>query len=415
MKSFLFFSVLFLMATGFAFSQAVFKNGYIVKNNNDTVYGLIEFKGNKTNANVCIFRNDEQSEARSFTVNDIKGYRIEDNKYYVVRTVTVNTKEEQLFLEYLINGIVDMYYYDDGVSEHFFVDGGDNRLVELKKNSPAEYVATYTKRAIPDSKQRIGVLKYVFRESPEISKRVETIELDRKSLIDVAHAYHKEVCADEACIIYEKKKPRGEYLKAGIVVEISTVTLSVPEDIPYDYVYFTNSDFGVTFCPAAGFFVKLNLPDINANLFLQYQGTFSKMKLQTNNWYSMQLSNHERNERISYSQSSFNNVAVLKYEFREGLEFRPNLHLGAFYNFAYVNNYSRNGTEYYPSGDVYAQYYGLEFPFWNRDYGPVAGMGFVVDISEKNAILVDLQYQRGFQLSEILKANYFSLNIGFQF
>ncbi|MFO7369647.1 MAG: outer membrane beta-barrel protein [Bacteroidales bacterium] len=415
MKNFLTFSVLLVIATVTAFSQAVFKSGYIIKNSNDTVHGLIEYKGNKTNANVCIFKQDAESEPLSFAPNDIAGYRLEDSKYYVSKKVIVNEKEELVFLEYLINGIVDMYYYDDGVSEHFFVDGGDNRLVELKNNSPAEYYATYTKRVIPDAKQRIGVLKYVFRESPEISRRVETIELDRKALIDVARAYHEEVCADEACIIYEKKKPRGEYLKVGIVVGLSAVTLSVPEVIPNAYSYFTNSDFGVTFCPSAGFFVKLNLPDINANLFLQYQGTFSKLKFQTNNWYEMPLSNYERYDRISYSQSSFNSVAVLKYEFREGLKFRPNVHLGAFFNFAFMDNYSRSGTQYYPSGDVYAKYYGLEYPFYQRDYGPVAGLGFVAEISEKNAILVDLQYQRGFQISEILKANYFYLNVGFQF
>ena len=413
MKSFLAFSILLLITTVTAFSQVVFKNGYIIKSGNDTVYGLIEYKGNKTNANVCVFKKDAESEAQSFTPNDISGYRLEDSKYYVAKTVTVNEKEELVFLEYLIDGIVDMFYYFDGVSGHFFVDGGDNRLVELRNNPPKEYITTYTKRAIPNSKQHIGVLKYVFRNSPEISKRVETIELDRKSLIDVAHAYHKEVCADEACIIFEKKKP-NEFLKFGIMAGINIVSLSKPGNLSYEYIYFTNSDFGTVLCPSAGFFVKLNLPDINAHMFLQYQGTISKMSLQTNNWFTPEGSDWEHHERITYSQSSFNSVAVIKYEFGEGMKFRPNINAGGFFNFGFGDTYSRR-SEVYESGKLIGSFYGLEYPFRQDDFGPVAGIGFVTDISEKNAILVDFQYQRGLQLTEVMKANFFSLNIGFQF
>lgn len=413
MKSLLAFSLLLSMATVSAFSQAVFRNGYVVKNSNDTVYGLIEFKGNRTNANLCIFKQDAESEPRSFTPNDIKGYRIEDSKYYVAKTITVTDKEELLLLEYLINGIVDMYYYYDGIMEHFFVDGGDNRLIELKKSS-IEY-NTYRRRVIQESKQHIGILKYIFKDSPEISKQVETIELNRKQLIDVAHAYHKEVCADEACIIYEKKKPQREHLNAGILIGLGAVTISVPNSIPLEYAYFRNSDFGVIFCPSAGFFVKLNLPEINANMFLQYQGTISKLSLQTNNWYTIAGNDLQHHDKISYSQTSYNSVAVLKYEFKEGMKFRPNVHLGAFYNFGFGDSYSRHSTVYFSTGSVYTVFYGSEYPFISVDYGPVAGVGFVVDITEKNAILVDFQYQRGFGLSEILKANFFSLNVGIQF
>ncbi|MFO7369648.1 MAG: hypothetical protein R6X09_05185 [Bacteroidales bacterium] len=224
MKSFFAVSVLLVMATIAAFAQPVLKKGYVIENSNDTIYGFIEFKGNKTNANVCVFRQDAKSEPLSFAPGDIKGYWFEGSKYYISKTVTVNNQEKLLFLEFLINGIVDMYYCFDGLADNFFVDAGDNRLLELKKSQATEYYATYTKRAIPNSKQYIGILKYVFKDSPEISKRVETIGLSRRSLIDVAYAYHKEVCADEA-IIYAKRESDQTYIKTGVLSGVGFVTL----------------------------------------------------------------------------------------------------------------------------------------------------------------------------------------------
>ena len=223
MRSFLAFSILIMITTVTAFSQAVFKNGYVIKNSNDTIFGLIEFKGNKTNANICVFKKDAKSEPQSFTPNDIAGYRLENDKYYVAKTVTVNEKEELVFLEYLVDGIIDMFYYFDGVSGHFFVDGGDNRLVELRKNPVTEYYTTYLKRAIPNTKQYIGVLKYVFKDSPEISRRVETIDLSRRSLINITIAYHKEMRADES-IIYAKKTLSSELnTSVGVLVGVGCV------------------------------------------------------------------------------------------------------------------------------------------------------------------------------------------------
>lgn len=103
----IFFSILQIKA------QSDFRDGYFVKNDNDTIFGLIDYRGNKANAKKCVFKKDIDSVKRVYNPDEINSFRFFDSKYYVSKTLIVDDKTEQLFLEYLINGIVDMYYYRD--------------------------------------------------------------------------------------------------------------------------------------------------------------------------------------------------------------------------------------------------------------------------------------------------------------
>jgi hypothetical protein len=414
MKHMLNISVLLLLTVINTFSQAVFKSGFIIKNNNDTVFGLIEFKGNRTNSKVCIFKQNIESESQEYTPDDIKAYRFDDSKYYISKVVTIADKEEPLFLEYLINGRVDVYYYFDGLAEHYLIDGGDNQLVELKEGS--QIITANKKRLILPSKQYMGILKYVFRESPAISKQAETVQLNRNSLINIAHAYHNEVCANEECIIYEKKAPH-ENIKFGVLAGLGVVTVSVAEKIPVKLIYFRNSDFGLALCPSVGFFVKANIPAIDAHLFFQYQATLSFLNLKTTNSYVDIGNNFTVMNKISINQTFLGNKGLFKYEFGEGQKVHPSIQVGFFFNYSFLFGYSRKYEIRFPSGDLLAEGEGAdEYDlFSGLDYGPVVGFGFVFDKPDKKAILVDIQYQRGFGLLEYLKVNYFSLNVGYQF
>jgi hypothetical protein len=47
------FAIVFSLANCMA--QSDFRNGYIITNSGDTVYGQIDYKGNRSNAKECIF------------------------------------------------------------------------------------------------------------------------------------------------------------------------------------------------------------------------------------------------------------------------------------------------------------------------------------------------------------------------
>lgn len=80
MKSMGIFLFLLFLETG-GFSQGLYKPGYIITNNNDTIYG--EIKEKEFNPKSSIKFKISQADAVEYTPNDIKGYSIKNGISYM--------------------------------------------------------------------------------------------------------------------------------------------------------------------------------------------------------------------------------------------------------------------------------------------------------------------------------------------
>ncbi len=384
-----FFSILELKA------QSDFRNGYIVKNDNDTIYGLIDYRGNKANAKKCTFRKDLNSAKQAFNPDEIKSFRFINSKYYVSKNINVGNETKQLFLEYLINGIIDIYYYRDGIGEHYLVDNGEGNLYELKNEE--KLVIVHNTQYFKESKEYVGILKVMFKESPLISKKVENISLNHKSLINITRDYHNEVCTDGECIIYEKKLPKTKSTY-GIIIGCN---------------YLKTSGYGSGIFPSAGMFFKVNMPSVNERLYFQYEGTYSRINLTTSksfteSVYALIYLSHE-----SLTQDVFNNVCVMKYEFPKG-KIRPTFQMGGFVNYFIKTDYKGNIEAKYSWGDTYSSYQFNGNPFSKFDFGINCGVGLKSLYLNDKELFIDLRYQKGFGLLRYLSTNTLLINLGFQ-
>lgn len=402
--TFFFLSILEILA------QSDFRDGYIIKNNNDTVYGLIDYKGNKASAKKCIYRVNINSDNQVFTPDDIKCYRFIDSKYYVSKSVNIDNEIKQLFLEYLINGIVDIYYYRDDKGEHYLVDNGTDKLYELKCEEK-EIIINNT-QYIEKTKDYIGVLKFTFQKSPTISKKVENIDLNHTSLIEIAHDYHNEVCSGEECIIYEKRltKIKSTY---GILIGLNGISISQTGEFADDLYYMRNSQFGFELFPSIGLYYKVNMPFVNERLYFQYEGTYSHVNLKTSNSYIRPENDMNYLNDISLTQNMFNNLVVLKYEFPKG-KIRPTFQIGGFAKYFFKTDYTRNLEVKYSWGDTYFTNQANDSPFAKYDFGINLGTGLKYIYLNSKEILFDFRYQRGFGLLQGLNTNTYSINLGFQ-
>lgn len=64
MKKTVILSSLLLVATA-AVAKVNPQKGYIVTNHNDTIHGVIDYRGDSKNAYICMFRADEEQASRS--------------------------------------------------------------------------------------------------------------------------------------------------------------------------------------------------------------------------------------------------------------------------------------------------------------------------------------------------------------
>lgn len=391
-------------------AQADFRNGYIINNNNDTIYGLIDFKGNKANATRCVYKEKIHSGIEQFSPYDIKGYRFINSKYYVSRIINADKEIKRVFLEYLINGIIDIYYYRDSKGEHYLIDFGDSTLYELK-NEEREIIINNT-RHVTNSNEYIGLLKAAFKESSTITNEVENIGLNHKSLINITHDYHNEVCADGACIIYEKALPKIKNT-FGIVAGFNGMSISQTQDFTDDLYYLEDSRFGFNLFPSIGLSYKINMPYINERLYFQYEVLYSRVNLSTSNSYTepVQMMNYAND--ISLTQNSIHNLGFIKYEYPKG-KIRPTFQMGGFVKYIFNTTYNRNLEVKFSNGNTFYTSQINENPFAKYDFGVLCGFGIRSSYLNEREMFVDFTYQRGFGLLKGLNTNTFSINAGFQ-
>ena len=223
-----------------SFGQKDYKRGYIITLDNDTIYGSVDLKSNYKNSRSCNFLSDEDQISKAFGPADIKAYRIENNKYYVARAITLNNNKEVVFLEFLVDGIVDLYYLKESTSEYYFIEK-DTALI-LLSNDEKKVIEKSTVASGKDDKvylttsnQYIGILKYLFQDSPEVMKEIPNTRFDYKPLINLTKDYHESVCKDYSCIDYTKSTGMSVYLEPTVGLIHSTMGLKTSDDHAQDF------------------------------------------------------------------------------------------------------------------------------------------------------------------------------------
>jgi hypothetical protein len=388
MRKFIFTLVILFFSKGIIYSQSEFRNGYVIKNNNDTIFGLINYSS-IVNFKKCVFKKNTHSEIIEFVPNEIKAYRFIDGKYYISKQLETNKTKDLIFLEFLINGIVDIYLYRDSYGDHYFIDKGDSILIELKNEKKTIVLNNIEYQK--ESKEYIGTLKYIFQNSPSVSKKADRVSLNSKSLIDITREYHENICSNEECIIYEKKIPKlRPQLEIGLLIGLNVYNENI---INREVKYLEHGNLKTEYTPSLGFILKIGIPNLSKNFQLEYWGTFNRSKSTLLSSYQETVFNTTITNDISLKQNSLNSALYLRYEYAKG-KLRPTLKLGYFYNIysnvKYINTYNSKWS----NGDPYESYVYYDNIFPEKNYGISLGAGINMRITNYK-IFLDFTYRHG--------------------
>lgn len=321
-NSVIIFSFLFLCFPKQVLAQNDFRSGFIVTRENDTIRGLIDYRGEIRNSSFCTFRENEKSAPVQYNPGDINAYKFTDSKYYVSKKILIDGKEKDAFLEFLVNGIVNLYFFRDLNNYLYFIEGEDGRLIELNNKKRIEYIEGkgYVEK---NSNQYIGILKARLADSKEIQDKVDNAVLDHNSLIEITTQYHDYMCEDEECIVYVKET-RKIKLKFAPVVGYGISSLR------FDKGQFSDFEFQKSQFPFAGISVNFTFPKWNEKLSLDTEIDLCKLNFQGN--YTV-----EQNFKTDYYTANIEIVslkpsAAFKYTFQTE-KFKPTLALGVYSNF----------------------------------------------------------------------------------
>lgn len=243
------------------FAQADFRMGYLVNNDWDTVPGWIDYRGDSKNMELCIFRQDSTSVPVSLNAKQIKGYRfVDEGRYFVSRYIKTESVCDTVFLEYLVNGISDLYYYQNNrLYSAYFIESPTGELLEVRALPETKEVldgVQYTKKDY----SYYGALNYALGDCERIRDDLQFVELNHKSLIKIVSKYHEYKCTDQACIVYQKSiQPIKVWMSPFVGYAASTVKFL--EDGEFD-----KYDFHWSHSLALGINGEFWLPRMNERL-----------------------------------------------------------------------------------------------------------------------------------------------------
>ncbi|NJK97383.1 MAG: hypothetical protein HC905_22945, partial [Bacteroidales bacterium] len=239
MKCFLLSAILLFSLYAYSIAQNEWLSGYVLKTNQDTLFGFIENTGNKSNSFECHFRKDLSGEIQIYKPQDIIGYRYNDGKFFLSRKIVDKNGESQVFLEFLINGKIKMYHLGDE-TDRYFVEK-DTMFYELLNTE--EIVKQDYGEYLRKKKEYLGILNHLMNDG-DMTNKISSLNFSAKSLIKISEEYHHKVCPNEACIVYEKNF-NPVHVSWGPVLGVSLNRIKFGGMISSDYS-FSNS-YGLRF------------------------------------------------------------------------------------------------------------------------------------------------------------------------
>lgn len=241
--------LLLFMSKGL-FGQIDFQTGYIIQTSGDTLFGEIDYRGSALMSRKCRFRLNESSDVQTFLPAQIVGYRFPNSKFYVSKEVN----NEAVFLEFLIQGKVNMYFLKDETQVRYFLEKENVPLTALPYHE--QLITKDTRNYYLPSKTHIMLLKQHLADAPQIQDQIESIEEpEHDALVRLAKTYHYAVCEEgEECIIYKKKLPP---VKVKIELVFAGLDYSAPTEL-------ANTIYG-----QSGLIFHLWLPRANEKLYVR--------------------------------------------------------------------------------------------------------------------------------------------------
>lgn len=192
----------FLLFSGLIHAQPDFRPGYVITRESDTLTGQIDYRDDARMSKMCRFKPEGSDVETTYLPNDIIGFRFDDGKYYVSK----EAKGEKVFLEFLINAKVSVFYMKDSKGYHFFLEKEGLGLTEIPYEDKEQVIDE--KMVFINPTKHIGVLNYYYHDAPELQTRIFRMgEPDHENMIKLAVDYNNLVSKDGNIVIYQKKIP----------------------------------------------------------------------------------------------------------------------------------------------------------------------------------------------------------------
>ncbi|MDY0077909.1 MAG: porin family protein [Bacteroidales bacterium] len=270
-------------------SQENFKEGYVIKSNSDTIFGLVDHRDWRSNPGAIRFKTKLENEVISYRPADINEFRVEDEIYksgVIVTEVSprnlgdleeggqLNTKIETAFVQILFKGEKSLYYFISPTgSENFYIkqDTGFELLVYKKYKM---HIPRDDKTLILENKKYVGQLILYLGDCPTINSKLENASYNKSSLIKAFQHYYD--CTSTA-VSFQRKTQKLKF-DIGVLAGVSLTSLEFSSG--GEFPYLVNADYNSSINISAGLFFDIILPVTKGRWSINNELLFSSYKVE---------------------------------------------------------------------------------------------------------------------------------------
>ena len=256
----------FIIGLGGAYGQTNPKHGYIITNENDTITGIIDYRTDTKNANLCVFKSAEDDVFKAYGPQDIKGYRIKDNGvFYVTKTFPVDGVESTFFAEFLLRGNVSLYHYRRFGTDYFYLTDQKGKVAALRETG-----ILYAGRVeqLAAQRQKVREVSHMFQNSQEtLQKLWTTPKITSDFLIQLIKEYNQKFFPEAGpSEVFSVREHTSSVIEARLRIEAG-IGINEMTIWPYSDNQPPLNITGIS--PIIGIGTDVRLPRFSKNLILQ--------------------------------------------------------------------------------------------------------------------------------------------------
>lgn len=212
------------------------KPGFIITNANDTIYGTIDYRSDSKNAFECLFRKDGESGYKSYSPEEIIGYRFtDDGIFYVTRTFPVDGREKTFFAEFLLKGGVSLYHHKENDTDYHYLVDEDGKTATIKTDG---VMAASPKEADQTKRAALREASQIFALSSKARQALWNKDINSQNLTNITRDYDMEYCKDSGDCVqfqYDSKKARSIQVRLRLQASLGLgINVLEPTEYAYD-------------------------------------------------------------------------------------------------------------------------------------------------------------------------------------
>ena len=226
----LFAAAVLLCAALPAAAQMNPKAGYIITNEGDTIHGTINYLSAAKNAQACRFQKQGATDFRTYLPGEIRGYRLADNGiYYVTRTLPVDSVQKTMFAEYMLQGGMSLYRYEEDFREYFYLVDKEGKVAEVKCFTTDEL----SNKEAKEKKQRELAQAFdALKLSEDATNDLWNKKISARNMLRIARNYNDEFCEDEECITFQYDEKASRTFSARLYMGLGFSHVWLGSDTP---------------------------------------------------------------------------------------------------------------------------------------------------------------------------------------